>query len=352
MTHLGPSLRRTKVRERPGVRTALAALASLALNALLFVLLARAGAFQLAPVHEATRVSLAPIGADQWAKNRSIAPAAPSPEAEPRSGKLVELPPDAKADERPPPDTRFLSDRNHRAGKQTVSRYAGVYPNLAPKPEMRAGTRREAGGDEGRENSSAKGREGAPAPSVKPPPDRDEGLARSDGGEGGRRSEGKRGPDLSVGPESLARALAGPNMDGTHEGLEQGETTNLDTREFKYATFLNRMRGAIGDQWYPRVRSASHDRDPDGSMFFYKERTVVLSLTLDVSGRLTDLSVLESSSIDFFDSVAEAAVRAAQPFPNPPRGMFGGDGVTHIPFAFTLYPAESRPAIRWGPFGR
>src|SRR5512138_2938386 len=130
MTHLGPSLRRTKVRERPAVRIALAVAASFALNALVFLLLARAGAFQLAPAHEATRVALAPIGAQQWAKNRAIAPSQ-APVPEPQSGKLVEVPKDTRTDERPPPNTRFLSDRNHRAEKQTVSRYAGVYPNLA-----------------------------------------------------------------------------------------------------------------------------------------------------------------------------------------------------------------------------
>src|SRR5512138_985606 len=265
MTHLGPSLRRTKVRERPAVRIALAVAASFALNALVFLLLARAGAFQLAPAREATRVALAPIASDQWAKNRAIAPQPPS-EPQPR-GRVVELPRDARADGKPPPDTRFLSDRNHRAEKQTVSKYAGTYPNLAPKPEL--GGARKAGGESGRKPTPEKGAEGAPAPTPKPP-DSGEGVAASPRGEGGRRAEGKRAPDLSVGPESLAHALAGPSMDGTHEGLERGESTNLETREFKYATFLNRMRGAIGDEWYPRVRKASHERDPDGSMFFYK----------------------------------------------------------------------------------
>jgi hypothetical protein len=65
-------------------------------------------------------------------------------------------------------------------------------------------------------------------------------------------------------------------MDGVGEGLEQGDATWLQSREFKYATFMNRMRREIGQQWIPRVRDAQHQRDPDGSLFFYKERTVVL----------------------------------------------------------------------------
>ena len=136
-------------------------------------------------------------------------------------------------------------------------------------------------------------------------------------------------------------------MDGVGEGLEEGEATWLRSREFKYATFMNRMRQEIGQQWYPRVRDAQRDRDPDGSLFFYKERTVVLGLTLDTDGNVKDLSVLESSSVEFFDRVAVSSVRAAQPFPNPPLGMFHSESQVRIPFSFTMYPGSGRAALFW-----
>ena len=72
MTHLGPSLRRAKVRERPGRRIAAAALVSILLNALVFLLLARAGAFSLPK--ESARVSLRPLSSSQWAANQVIRP--------------------------------------------------------------------------------------------------------------------------------------------------------------------------------------------------------------------------------------------------------------------------------------
>jgi TonB family protein len=107
------------------------------------------------------------------------------------------------------------------------------------------------------------------------------------------------------------------------------------------------MRNEIGQQWIPRVRDAQRERDPDGALFFYKERTVVLGLTLDTDGNIRDLSVLQSSSVDFFDRVAVASVRAAQPFPNPPPGMFRSEPEVRIPFSFTMYPGNGRAALFW-----
>jgi TonB family protein len=127
-------------------------------------------------------------------------------------------------------------------------------------------------------------------------------------------------------------------MDGVGEGLEEGDETWLNSREFKYATYINRMRQGIGQHWYPRVREAVRERDPDGSVFLYKERTVVLGLTIDTEGNVKDLSVMRSSSMDFFDRVAVASVQAAQPFPNPPPGMFRHGPEVQIPFFFTMYP--------------
>src|SRR5512138_1223713 len=127
MTHLGPSLRRAKVRERPGRRTAAAALVSILVNALMFLLLARAGAFSLPA--KPTRVSLKPVSASRWAANRTVgpkateprpeppkppkpAPRAPEPRDEPRpDGQVVDVAP--SPDSTPPKKARFLSDRDN-----------------------------------------------------------------------------------------------------------------------------------------------------------------------------------------------------------------------------------------------
>jgi TonB family protein len=135
-------------------------------------------------------------------------------------------------------------------------------------------------------------------------------------------------------------------MDG-HGEAEEGDETWLSSREFRFATFLNQMRRAIGEVWYPSVEAAIRERDPEGTGFFYRERTVVLYLTLGTSGELRRLSVAESSQIPFVDEVAVEAVRKAQPFSNPPRAMFGPEGEARVPFAFTVLPFERRGVVRW-----
>src|SRR5829696_1625839 len=139
MSYLGPSLRRVKRAERPIRRVLLAAAASLALNAALLWALVATGAFRVTGPPEQTRVALAPIPADRWAANRAVAPAPraqpapvqPPPEQRP-AGRVVELPPDQKAAETPPAESKFLSDRNTRVDRETVSRHAGNYPRPAP----------------------------------------------------------------------------------------------------------------------------------------------------------------------------------------------------------------------------
>jgi TonB family protein len=360
MSYLGPSLRREKRKERPLRRAAAALVASLLANALALWALAAAGAFQLGEATPPSRVALAPVAPSQWEENRRIAEAAPpvSPEDEARpSGTVVQLPDEQQASKEPPPNARFLSDRNTRVEKETVSRHAGNYPRVAPRPEPGAEggppqpvrpprPAREKGARDG-EDAGDGGRDGARGDRVaSASPDGDLRIPeRGEGGDGGRRPRGE-GADLSLSAEALARIAGGPSMDGVGEGLEVGEETWLQSREFKYATYINRMRQGIGQQWYPRVRDAVRERDPDGSAILYKERTVVLGLTIDTEGNVTDLSVMESSSIEFFDRVAVASVRAAQPFPNPPLGMFRSEGEVRIPFFFTMYPSD-RAALFW-----
>lgn len=367
MAYLGPSLRREKRTERPARRTLVAALVSLALNAALLQALVAAGAFRLDRPVEKTRVSMAPLSAAQWAANRAVAgakpaPAPPPPQDERLNGPVVELPPEQKAVDQPPPKAKFLSDRNTHVEKETVSRFAGNYPRVASRPEP---------------GSPGKAQQAPPAPQPRPPAQRDvqpggagpgapgrEGapgeriaLGRPGGalrlpelGESGQRGRrGDAGPDLTVSREAMARIAGGPSLDGVREGLPEGDATWLNAREFKYATFMNRMKSVIAQQWFPRVRDAQQSRDPDGHLYFYKERTVVLGLTIDTNGHVRDLSVLQSSNVDFFDRAAVSSVQAAQPFPNPPRGMFREEEQVRIPFSFTMFPGDRRGLLFWRP---
>ncbi len=376
--HLGPSLRRTKVREQRGLRTGVAVLASIALNVLAILLLARAGAFELGTAHEASRVSLAPVSAERWAANRAVRPdataPAPQPFAMPRPpprepekpeparspGQVVDVAP-AK-DSTPPKDSRFVSDRDNSVEKETRSKHARAgYERTLAVPSAPGVAAQRAPGENGKSERSTPGREGPPsAPSAATSPK----VARAEAhgnlpgeasareehapapatqgeGEGGKRRAGEPSSRLLPSPGTLARIAGGPAPDRL-DGVEEGEGTFLNTRGWKYATYFNRIKQAVASSWDPL--SPLEARDPDGTMFGHRDRLTLLGVTLDEGGHVKDLVVEQTSGVDFLDRAAVTAFRSAQPFVNPPRGVVDGNG--EIKFSFGFFVEMGHAGLR------
>ncbi len=381
MTVLGPSLRRAKVRERPGRRLAAAAALSLLLNAAALLSLARAGAFSLADRKAAARVALAPISSAQWAANRAIrAPgerAAPTPFAMPRppqqaappppeprdpKGQVVDVAP--SRDSTPPANARFLSDRDNTVERETRSRHAKAgYERTLAVPSAPGVQTAPPPGEGGGADRSAPGREGAPAASPRsgapevalapeaggdlatdrPAPAREAGAPSpvAGAGEGGHRREGEASSRPLIAPGTLARVAGGPAPDHL-EGVEEGEGTFLNTRGWKYATYFNRIKQQVAAAWDPMAPLEA--RDPDRSMYGHKDRFTLLGVTLDGGGNLKNVVVAETSGIDFLDRAAMTAFRSAQPFVNPPRGIADANG--EIKFSFGFFVELGRPGLR------
>ncbi|ACL66057.1 TonB family protein [Anaeromyxobacter dehalogenans 2CP-1] len=403
MAFLGPSLRRRKVDERPGTRTTAAILLSLAFNALILLILGRVGAFQLGKPATVRPVALAPLTADQWAANRAIVGGQPPPAAAPRPSDLPKIPPPPpppeerrahgqivdvapSKDSRPPKDSRFLSDRDNTVEKESRSRFAGTqaFENTLPAPSD--GLKRKApppppeAGENGQAAKSTPGKEGPAAPhgtggeklvipeqraqerlAVAPRPDapgagdvpvapRTDQQRLSGGGQalqvpGGAGAQGggrKSGIDrrLLPDPQNLARIAGGPSPDRL-DGVEEGDSTALNTRSFKYATFINRVGMAIYREWDPN--RAYQARDPEGKVYPARDRTTSIELVLDGSGAIRFVKLLDSSGLDFLDQEVVRAARAAGPFPNPPAGLVDASGQIHLALAYTL---EMRRASR------
>lgn len=371
MTHLGPTLRRAKVRERPGRRAAAALVASFLLNAGMFLLLVRAGAFQLGTPRSAARVALAPVSAAQWAANRAVRPPGsaerepaepfamprppPKPPPEPErkaKGQVVDVAP--SRDRTPPKDARFLAEQDGSVDKETRSRHAKAgYERTLPTPSAPGARAAAPSGQEGRSDRAVPGIEGeratadtAGAPKVARAPSEEGDLAAGStaarggvpapvpgAGEGGERRAGAPTDNPLIAPGTLARVAGGPAPDHL-EGIEVGEGTFLNTRGWKYATYFNRIKQAVAAAWDPDT--PLNARDPDRSMFGYKDRFTLLGVTLDDTGHLKSVVVEQTSGVDFLDRAALAAFHSAQPFMNPPRGIVDGNGEIKFAFGFTL----------------
>lgn len=125
--------------------------------------------------------------------------------------------------------------------------------------------------------------------------------------------------------------------------VPKGEETLLNSREFRYATFFNRVKRGVSNHWNPG--DVYMRRDPYGNIYGVKDRYTVLSVVLDNQGSLKDVSVAQSSGVGFLDDEAIHAFQGASPFPNPPRGLLEDDG--HIRFQFGFYfEIGERPKFR------
>jgi TonB family protein len=391
MAYLGPSLRRRKLRERPAVRTAAAIALSLLANLALLMLLAAAGVFDVKAPKDVKPISLASLSAQQWERNRALSAEAPSaparakpkplakqeppkpkPSEERAGGQVVDVAPSAD-NRKPDGPTRFLADRDNRVDKETRSRHGGtkLWENTLPapsegNPKAKAAPSPGEGGDAA---TARAGREGAPqkpaptkprpadeklalaprlegdaavrvpglnaplrteppAPSGQPAP----GAGPSGDGEGGERSAGPR-VDLRPDAAMLARIAGGPSPDRL-DGLEEGDATALNTRSFRYATYIVRVNKAIYSNWDPN--GAYQARDPDFRMYPVRDRTTAFEIVLDATGRLENVKIVAGSGLDFLDQEILRAVRNAAPFPNPPTGLLQDGKVRLGVFEYTL----------------
>ena len=125
--------------------------------------------------------------------------------------------------------------------------------------------------------------------------------------------------------------------------VEEGDGTYLSTREWKYASFFNRVKQSVGQEWNPS--SQLRLRDPTGQIYGGRDRYTILTVTLDEAGRLKDAFVDKSSGLDFLDLEAVKAFERAQPFPNPPPGILATDSTVKFQFGFFL-ELSGRPGMR------
>jgi TonB family protein len=162
------------------------------------------------------------------------------------------------------------------------------------------------------------------------------------GGQGDRESKGpgagapNGSSTLQLYPSDavLGRIAGAPSNDYLPEDLPEGDGTFLNSREFRYASFFNRLKQGVSEQWHPL--DIMRYRDPTGNVYGLKNRVTVVKVVLDKNGQLLDLQVMRQSGIPALDSEAVEAFKRAQPFPNPPAALLDGAGRIEFPFGFYI----------------
>jgi TonB family protein len=127
------------------------------------------------------------------------------------------------------------------------------------------------------------------------------------------------------------------------DNVEEGDGTYLNTKEWKYASFFNRVKQSVGMHWNPGAQLRL--RDPTGNIYGGRDRYTVLAVTLNDRGQVREIYVEKSCGLDFLDLEAIQSFERAQPFPNPPPGLVQGDSAVHFSFGFFLEMSGS-PRMR------
>ncbi|MBU47611.1 MAG: hypothetical protein CL920_02815 [Deltaproteobacteria bacterium] len=164
------------------------------------------------------------------------------------------------------------------------------------------------------------------------------------GQKGGRSSAGAGAPnvvDLRPDFGTLSRIQGAPAPDDID--APKGEETALNSKRWLYASFFNRVKKLIAQHWNPV--KVYQRRDPYLNVYGVKRRTTMLTVTLRANGKLEKLSVSNSSGLTFLDREAMRSIRAASPFPNPPKALVS-KGQIRFKFGFTLSLSNKRDLFR------
>lgn len=116
-----------------------------------------------------------------------------------------------------------------------------------------------------------------------------------------------------------------------------GAETLLNTREFIYFTYYERIKNKLRQYWEPKIKEKiSHLLAQGRSIASSNDRVTKMIIILDAKGTLIGVQIISESGVRDLDDAAVEAFRAAAPFPNPPAGIVDPDGTIKIRWDFIL----------------
>ncbi len=121
------------------------------------------------------------------------------------------------------------------------------------------------------------------------------------------------------------------------KGFKEGEQTMLNTREFVFYGYFQRIRERLDRAWEKSLRDRL-------AKYFYRGRqlasetdyTTQVLVSLDNQGRITRVQIIGASGTKDLDEAAIKAFNDAGPFPNPPSGLVDTAGQVLVRWDFVL----------------
>lgn len=144
--------------------------------------------------------------------------------------------------------------------------------------------------------------------------------------------------DIIPSPESDIGDKSGPgeniNVEEEKEGAineqEEGKTNPLQSKEFLYADYFERIKARV----YPIWTNCIKDRleiIPNKKL-----RSTFLRIILDKQGNLLYAIIVKQSGREDLDQCSVSSFKEAGAFPNPPKDLIDPDGHIRLNFLMTI----------------
>jgi len=121
------------------------------------------------------------------------------------------------------------------------------------------------------------------------------------------------------------------------KGVKKGDKTALNTKEFVYFGYFQRIRKQLDLAWKPILRRRLRRIYRKGRRLASDmDHTTQTLVTLNQKGEVVRVQVMKESGTFDLDDAAIRAFNLAGPFPNPPEGLIDEKGLIQIRWDFVL----------------
>lgn len=134
-------------------------------------------------------------------------------------------------------------------------------------------------------------------------------------------------------PASGQTRLGRGSMDALPKDIAVGARTLLNTDEYVYASFFNRVKAELGPRWEPFIRRILYEqgkRIRQGTYFTNAD------LYLSPAGQIERVEIVESSGVGAFDEAARQASLRLPLIPNLPAPLKEGGGNYRMRLGFIV----------------
>lgn len=139
-------------------------------------------------------------------------------------------------------------------------------------------------------------------------------------------------------PQRRDKFMPGVSTIAEHiPGVEHGAFTSLNTGQFTFYTFFNRINQQVHPRWESNIRRLIQQM-PFSALrqLSLHERHFQVEIILSKDGEYESSLVLRSSGFEELDETALFAFRNAAPFVNPPIELVEEDNKVHLVYQFVV----------------